>query len=168
MKDQNRAPFVFETYQKIDRYLPDVFSFFSQAENLQKLTPPWLNFKILTSLPIEMKKGTLIDYQLTLIGIPLKWRTEITVWEPPYRFVDEQLSGPYKLWRHEHLFVDEFSVTHMKDTIEYDFFGWFLKPLIKKFFIEPQVKKIFNYRFSQINRLFSSTRTRALETNEAV
>ena len=167
MKEKTLSPFKFETYQKINQSIFEVFSFFSKAENLQKLTPPWLDFKILTPLPIEMKKGTLIDYQLRLMGIPINWRTEITVWEPPHRFVDEQISGPYKLWRHEHLFVDEFAVTHMRDTVEYDFFGLFLKYPIRKLFIEPQIRKIFDYRYSQIDQLFNTNRKNIMEKGEA-
>jgi ligand-binding SRPBCC domain-containing protein len=167
-KNQNSNPFIFETYQKINQPISDVFSFFSQAENLQKLTPPWLKFKFLSPLPIDMKKGTLIDYKLQIMGIPLKWRTEITIWEPPYRFVDEQLSGPYKLWRHEHFFVDEFGVTHMRDTVQYDFWGLFLKNILKKLLIEPQIRKIFDFRFAQINRLFNNERVNMMAKRETV
>jgi ligand-binding SRPBCC domain-containing protein len=81
--------------------LVDVFEFFSDAYNLEEITPPWLHFSVQTPAPIEMKRGALIDYRLRLHGIPIHWRTEITAWEPPFRFVDEQLRGPYRYWRHE-------------------------------------------------------------------
>jgi ligand-binding SRPBCC domain-containing protein len=77
--------------------IEEVFDFFSNAENLNLLTPGKLNFKILTPLPVKMEKGTLIDYKISIMGIPFKWRTEITDWEPPFRFVDIQLKGPYKV-----------------------------------------------------------------------
>jgi ligand-binding SRPBCC domain-containing protein len=167
MLKKNQYPFVFETVQPINRPVVEIFSFFSKAENLQILTPNRLNFKILTPLPIEMRRGTVIDYQLQLMGIPVKWKTEITVWEPPFRFVDEQLSGPYKLWRHEHSFKEENRVTWMRDTVQYDFFGWFLRNLIHYAFVKPQIRKIFDYRCLQIEKLFNISDTKALNKNES-
>ncbi|MGZ4875445.1 MAG: SRPBCC family protein, partial [Candidatus Angelobacter sp.] len=90
--------------QQVPRQLPEVFAFFSRAENLEVLTPPWLNFKILEVTPPPLRQGTLINYSLRVHGIPLRWTSEIIEWEPPHRFVDLQLRGPYKLWRHEHRF----------------------------------------------------------------
>ncbi len=90
----------------VDLPLDLVFSIFSDARQLERITPPWLNFSVLTPEPIEMKTGLLLDYQLYLHRVPIKWRTEIAVWEPPFRFVDQQLRGPYKLWYHEHTFEE--------------------------------------------------------------
>ncbi|HZA25273.1 MAG TPA: SRPBCC family protein, partial [Dehalococcoidia bacterium] len=92
---------VFETEQWFPLRPEEVFSFFSDALNLELITPPWLRFKVLTVSPIEMKEGTVIDYRLRLRGIPLRWQSQITVWEPPHRFVDQQRRGPYRLWVHE-------------------------------------------------------------------
>ena len=83
-----------------------VFDFFSRAENLEQLTPPWMHFRILTPLPIVMKPGATIAYSLRVRGIPLRWLTEIECWNPPYEFVDVQAKGPYKLWRHKHRFTE--------------------------------------------------------------
>ena len=88
----------------ISRSTEEVFSFFSDARNLEKLTPNTLRFRILTRHPILMQVGTLIDYSIRLYGVTLRWRSEITAWEPPFRFVDKQLKDPYKTWIHEHKF----------------------------------------------------------------
>ena len=90
----------------LPRPLGEVFSFFADAGNLELLTPPQLNFNILTPRPLEMRVGLLIDYRLRVRGIPLRWQSEITAWEPPPRFVDEERLGPYRLWQHEHLFEE--------------------------------------------------------------
>ncbi|MGB9275140.1 MAG: SRPBCC family protein [Terrimicrobiaceae bacterium] len=90
----------------LPRPLGEVFSFFADAGNLELLTPPQLNFHILTPCPLEMRVGLLIEYRLRVRGIPLRWQSEITAWEPPHRFVDEERRGPYRLWQHEHLFEE--------------------------------------------------------------
>ena len=91
----------------INKPLSEVFEFFSNAENLNKITPPDMQFKILTPLPIIIKKGTLIDYKIKVNGIPFNWQTEISEWEPNKRFVDKQLKGPYRVWIHEHTFEEK-------------------------------------------------------------
>ena len=90
--------------QQVSRPLAEVFDFFSRAENLEVLTPPWLNFKILDVKPQLIQQGTLINCSLRVHSIPLRWTSEIVEWERPHRFVDLQLRGPYKVWRHEHCF----------------------------------------------------------------
>jgi len=95
------------------------FAFFSDAANLERLTPSWINFQIRTPLPIEMREGAIIDYQISLYGVPVPWRTRIEVWEPGVRFVDRQVAGPYRWWRHEHRFEAVDGGTRVVDEVEF-------------------------------------------------
>ncbi len=103
----------------IPRPVEEVSRFFSDVANLERITPPELRFRILTPLPVEIRHGALIDYRLSLFGVPFDWRTEITCWEPPHRFVDTQLSGPYRQWIHLHEFTPERGGTRMRDRVDY-------------------------------------------------
>lgn len=125
-----------------------VFDFFANAANLEAITPPWLCFRIVTPTPITMEAGTLIDYRLKLRGVPIRWRTEINEWEPPFRFVDRQLRGPYRLWEHTHEFEAAGVETIMRDKVDYSVLGG---TLIERLFVRPDLKKIFAYRNEQIN-----------------
>lgn len=148
-------PHQLEYETRIDAPLTEVFDFFSRAENLQALTPPYLHFKILTPLPIVMGQGILIDYQIKLLGIPFKWRTEISVWEPPMKFVDRQLAGPYAHWVHTHEFRAEGNLTYMKDTIAFRSPGGrFLEWIPHLLFVKRSVNAIFQYRQQALNALF--------------
>ena len=122
-----------------------VFPFFAAAENLERITPPSLRFSILTPLPIDMRAGALIDYRLRLMGVPFQWRTEITRWDPPHEFVDEQLSGPYRVWRHRHRFSPVDGGTRIEDRVEYALpfgpLGLVALPLVKL-----QLRGIFAHR----------------------
>ena len=147
-------PHVLTTQTKLNASLAQVFEFFSRAENLNQVTPPHLHFKILTPLPLQMKLGAVIDYQIQLSGIPFHWRTLVTSWEPPYRFVDEQMKGPYKLWHHEHIFEQCEGYVLMTDRVHFLSPGWFLEPFINRFFVEPKVKEIFRYRDERFKDIF--------------
>ncbi len=138
--------------------LPKVFRFFSNAENLEQLTPTSLRFKILSQTPIEMKPGAMIDYRLNLIGVPFRWKTKIEAWEPNRRFVDNQERGPYLLWRHTHSFEAQGDSTLMNDLVEYAVPGWILEPIVHALFVGPQVKRIFAYRTQVISELFGQAR----------
>jgi ligand-binding SRPBCC domain-containing protein len=146
--------YILETTTIIKKPLSEVFEFFSKAENLNKLTPKEVFFKILTPLPIEMKKGTFIDYKIKLNGIPFVWKTEITEWNPPYKFADNQLVGPYKKWLHEHTFEEINGITHMTDKITYLSKGWILAPFFHWLFVDKKVKQIFEYRETQLSNIF--------------
>lgn len=128
--------------------LDRVFPFFADAGNLEALTPAFLGFKILTPRPIHMEKGTLIDYRILLHGFPMRWRTLISTWEPPHRFVDEQLRGPYALWHHTHTFEEKDGGTLVTDHVLYRLpFSWMPgSGLIHRFFVKPDLDRIFNYR----------------------
>lgn len=137
--------------------LAEVFDFFADAGNLDELTPPWLSFSILTPLPIEMRRGVLLDYRIRLHGVPIPWQTEITAWEPPHRFVDEQRRGPYRLWRHEHRFESCPGGTRMRDLVEYAVPGWIFEPLIHHGFVRRDVTRIFEYRTERLKRRFGAS-----------
>ena len=130
----------------------DVFPFFADAFNLERLTPPSLGFQVLTPPPIEMKVGTLIDYRVRLRGIPMRWQSEITEWEPPHRFVDEQLRGPYRLWIHEHAFTSQDGGTMAKDTVRYAVLGG---AIVQRLFVASELKRIFQYRNAALKDHFS-------------
>lgn len=136
-----------------------VFAFFSDASNLEAITPPSLQFRILTPKPIEMKKGATIDYRLRLFGIPFHWRTLIDEWQPTSFFVDSQLKGPYLSWVHTHYFVSVDGGVAMQDRVEYRVPGGILEPLIHRLFVGPQVKQIFAHRSEVLNQLLETFET---------
>jgi ligand-binding SRPBCC domain-containing protein len=128
--------------------LDEVFAFFADAGNLELLTPPWLHFEIVTRTPIAMQEGTLIDYKLRLHGAPIRWQSEITVWQPPYRFVDRQRRGPYRLWIHTHDFESLPGGTLVTDTLDYAVPGG---DLVQRFLVRPDLDRIFDYRARQLD-----------------
>jgi ligand-binding SRPBCC domain-containing protein len=123
------------------------FAFFSDARNLEAITPPWLRFRVLTPGAIEMREGALIDYRLRLHGIPLAWRTRIVVWEPPHRFVDVQLRGPYALWEHTHTFArDGYDAVVIADRVRYALPFGPLGELARHLFVRRDLDRIFDHR----------------------
>ena len=144
--------FHLKTEQKIEKSQDELFRFFSDAHNLAEITPPWLNFQMLTPTPIEMKVGTLIDYRLKLRGIPIRWQSEITAWNPPHSFVDEQRRGPYRRWIHTHTFVPVPDGTLVRDEVDYAILG---STLVQKFFVAPDIEKIFGYRSARLKELLA-------------
>jgi hypothetical protein len=148
-------PHIYQQVTYINRPIYEVFDFFSKAENLNKLTPPILDFKILTPMPIKMGTGTLIDYKIKLNGISFFWKTKITAWENNKRFEDTQIKGPYKIWIHEHLFEEIGGQVKMTDTVQYQSPGWILEPLINKLYIRRKVEEIFSFRNQELDKLFS-------------
>ncbi|MEE4299784.1 MAG: SRPBCC family protein [Pseudomonadales bacterium] len=136
----------------LERPVDEVFDFFADAGNLERITPPELRFRILTPMPVAMRTGALLDYRLSLYGVPFRWRTEITVWDPPSRFVDAQLAGPYRSWVHTHTFVAERGGTRMEDHVEYVLplgrLGLLALPLLRR-----QLERIFDHRERVIRAL---------------
>ena len=143
--------FLLETEQWLPRQPEEVFPFYSDAFNLEELTPPMLRFRVNTPPPIEMRAGVEIDYRLKLHGLPMRWRSRITAWEPPYRFVDEQVRGPYRRWVHEHTFTPQDGGTLIRDVVEYDVLGGWI---IDRLMVRPDLRKIFAYRQEQLARIF--------------
>lgn len=129
--------------------IDEVFAFFSDPANLESITPSWLSFRIVTRGPIEMRIGTSLDYRLRIRGFPIRWRSKITAWEPPLRFVDEQIRGPYRLWVHEHKFRECDGGTIVQDHVHYAVpFDLLLHNLI----VGPDVERIFAYRAECLRR----------------
>ncbi len=145
--------FCLEADQWVPRPIEEVFEFFSDAYNLECLTPSLLRFKVLTPAPIDMHPGTLIDYKLRVHGVPLRWRTEITEWDPPHSFVDTQLKGPYTLWHHTHRFESVNGGTRCTDTVLYRVFGG---RLIQSLFVGRDVEAIFDYRQAEMRKRFGA------------
>ena len=148
--------FVLRAEQCVPRPLDEVFEFFSKAENLGELTPEWLHFRIIEVTPGPMRKGTRIRYALRWRIFPIRWTTEITEWEPPLRFVDVQLKGPYKLWHHEHRFVAEGSGTRIFDEVRYQLPFGVLGRLAHAVKVRHDVEGIFAYRREAIEKLFGT------------
>lgn len=153
--------------QFVARPLDEVFGFFSDASNLEALTPAFLRFRFLTPLPVEMRTGARIDYALSLFGIPIRWRTRITDWQTGVRFVDEQESGPYALWRHTHTFEPRGSFTVIGDTVDYvEPFG-LAGALAHVVFVKRTLDRIFDFRRDAIERLLGGHQAPQLGASEA-
>lgn len=132
-----------------------VFAFFSDAYNLERLTPSFLNFRVLTPRPIEMHSGALIDYKLRVRGVPVRWQTLILEWDPPHTFVDTQKRGPYQLWHHTHTFEAIGDQTRCTDIVRYRPPGGFLAGLVNALAVQRDVEKIFRYRMRTLDDLFN-------------
>ena len=146
--------FTIQTELWLPRPRCEVLPFFAEARNLETLTPAWLKFEVLTPVPIAMRPGTLIDYRITVHGLPIRWRTEIAEWDPPRRFVDVQLRGPYTLWHHTHTFVERDGGTLCLDRVRYRPRGG---ALINWLFVRRDIERIFQYRQQRLKELFAST-----------
>lgn len=132
----------------------DVFEFFSDASNLEALTPPWLKFRLVTPQPIQIARGTIIDYRLRVHGVPMRWRSEITEWDPPRRFVDTQRRGPYRSWVHTHTFAAARGGTTVSDTVDFEVpFG-----ALTSWFVRRDVNTIFDYRRHALLDVFTAPR----------
>jgi ligand-binding SRPBCC domain-containing protein len=134
---------------------PAVFNFFSRAENLKQITPPWIRFRILTPATVEMKQGATISYSLRVRRIPLRWLTEIESWNPPFEFVDVQAKGPYKFWRHTHRFSETDGGTSMEDMVAYALPFGALGRLVHRLQVARDLSRIFDYRARRVQALFS-------------
>jgi ligand-binding SRPBCC domain-containing protein len=130
--------------------LEETFAFFADASNLQRLTPGWVEFSIVTPRPIVMRAGLEIDYRIRVHGVPLAWTSRIDIWEPAQRFVDRQIAGPYVWWRHEHRFEPAGAATRVIDEIEYlPRAAWMTARMVRR-----DVERIFRYRQDALQQMF--------------
>ena len=156
--------YTLERTQVIERPRSETFAFFSDAFNLERITPPLLRFRILTRPPIDMAEGTLIDYRLVLFGIRFYWKTLIEKWSPEESFVDLQIKGPYALWRHTHTFEQlSAASTLVRDRVEYRIPFGVVGRVAHTLFVKRTLKKIFDYRARIIARLLAPE-TRSIKT----
>lgn len=147
---------ILERTQFLPRPREEVFAFFEDAKNLEAITPSFLSFRVTTPSPIAMHEGTLIEYRLSLFGIPFGWKTRIDAYEPGVRFVDRQLEGPYRLWRHTHTFEDVAGGTRMTDRVEYELPLGPLGSIAHALFVKRTVAKIFDHRAEVIGQRFGA------------
>lgn len=146
-----------EREQWIPGSLEDVFAFFSVAENLARITPAEMGFHILSPLPIEMRVDTIIEYRIRIAGVPLRWRSRISVWEPPHRFTDVQERGPYALWEHTHSFAPEGDGVRMRDVVEYRLPLGPLGRIVHALAVRRMLGGIFDHRARVIGEVFAKT-----------
>ncbi len=141
--------------QIINKPIDEVFAFFDRPENLGDITPDFLNFSIMTPSPVAMKEGAVIDYSIKMMGIPMRWRSLISTYEPPYRFVDEQLRGPYSFWHHTHTFEEFPNGTLVTDRVLYAVPLGILGRVAHPLFVRGQLDRIFDHRFRVVEQYFA-------------
>jgi len=153
--------FTFHAELWLPRPRDEVFAFFADARNLAVITPPGLNFEVLTPGTIEMRQGTLIDYRIRVHGIPIGWRTEITGWNPPHQFADLQLRGPYTLWHHTHTFEERDGGTLCLDDVRYRPRGG---ALVNWLFVRRDLNRIFEFREQRLRKIFGAAPAHSVRT----
>ncbi len=149
--------FQLEQIQIVPKPRSEVFSFFADARNLERLTPDFLGFQILTPGPIDMKAGAIIDYSLRLYGVSVKWRTRIEAFEPELRFVDTQLKGPYRYWHHLHEFEEVEQGTRMRDVVDYELPFGPLGTMARALFVRRSLESIFGYRRQALTEILGES-----------
>lgn len=144
----------FRQYQYVEKPIEEVFEFFSDAKNLERITPSQLSFRIDSQSTDEIQEGTEFIYKLKIHGFPAKWKTIITNWDPPFQFVDYQEFGPYKVWFHNHMFIPTKNGTLLVDEVKFILpFQWFTRHFIA-WFIKKDVKNIFEHRYKYIEEFY--------------
>lgn len=135
----------------------EVFAFFSNPVNLELLTPEAMRLRILSPQPLTMRAGTLIDFAVQVHSIPMRWRSEITLWEPPLRFIDEQRRGPYGSWKHEHRFECRDGGTLIVDDVHYTLpLGWIPgSGLVHSLLVQPELERVFKHRRDALLKHFN-------------
>ena len=152
---------VLERRQRIERPIEEVFEFYGDARNLERITPPWLGFEVTTAGPIEMGVGTPIEYRLRLHRVPVRWRTRIEAWDPPRRFVDVQVRGPYSLWEHTHTFGEDGpGATVIGDRVRYSIPLGPLGEIADRLLVRRDLRRIFDYRREAVARELATAASR--------
>lgn len=131
-----------------------IFDFFADPRNLDRLTPAWLKFRIAKPDTTKIVRGAILDYRLRIHGLPIHWQSEISAWEPPNRFIDRQIKGPYSLWIHLHYFEDSDGGTIVGDDVEYAVPGG---TIVQKLLVAPDLDRVFEYRHYVLDKLFNPT-----------
>lgn len=139
--------------QWLPRGLRETFAFFAEPENLPRITPPWLGFRIVTPSPIAMRRGLTIDYRVRVLGWPRPWRSVISEYDPPLSFRDEQVIGPYRRWDHRHQFTESEGGTIVEDVVTYEPPLGAVGAVLDRLFIRRQLRDIFDFRRREIERL---------------
>jgi ligand-binding SRPBCC domain-containing protein len=146
---------VFEQEQLVRRTRAEVFAFFADAANLERITPATLHFEIRSPQPTAMRAGAIIDYRLSLFGLRFQWRTLIESFDPESGFVDVQTKGPYRTWRHSHEFSDAPGGTLVRDRVEYEVPFGLLGEIARRLFVARQIRRIFDFRRAAIETAFA-------------
>ena len=141
---------VIQREMTLPRGIEEVFRFFSDPQNLGAITPPWLHFEVVACSTASITEGTVIDYRLRVRGLPLRWRSVIRGWQPPSRFTDEQVVGPYRRWIHEHSFADQGGATRVRDRVRYAVPGG---ALVDRLLVRPDLERIFDFRAERLAAL---------------
>lgn len=147
--------FLLERQVRIRRPVEALFPFFADPRNLEAITPPWLRFRIVSSTDAPVRAGAEIEYRLRLHGLPIRWRSRITLWEPPRRFVDEQIAGPFRYWRHLHELEPDGDGTIVRDRVEYEVPGG---RAVNRLFVRRELERIFDHRHRRLLELLPPVR----------
>ena len=134
--------------------IQEAFAVFENPANLARITPPWLNFQITSKDPVEMRRGAEIEYRIRWLNVPVKWKTVITQYDPPFSFVDEQARGPYTLWRHRHAFREVDGGTLVNDVVRYQLPMGPLGSLAHRLLVARQLKEIFEFRQQALRKIW--------------
>ncbi len=152
MTENPKGGFAFESEQLVLASPAELFEFFSKPAGLAELSPPWVRLRVLSSSTPSIREGTTLDYAIRIRGFPMRWRSLITKWSPPFEFIDEQVSGPYRSWIHRHSFVETENGVLVRDRVRYSMIGG---SLVNRLFVRPELEKIFSYRQAKLRALFS-------------